>query len=183
VLHGSCIAGQPNGTRTEYEEGNDIDQTMLNGGGPYSPYDGGVKSIDPNKLMRDPFNGCAPVYPWNFIRANTIFGVIHKAGGLYGVVRQACGLYGRLGTHRHFGSSNLDDYYSPRSTPTRSRCPASRQRPASIAVPFRTTTGRLDHRFRHIKCYDQLKVNAVLNWIQGKTHLGGGKGRVLKSSV
>ena len=56
VLHGNCIPGQPNGTRTEYEEGNEIDQTMLNGGGPYGPYDGGFKSIDPNKLMRDPFS-------------------------------------------------------------------------------------------------------------------------------
>jgi hypothetical protein len=81
VLHGNCIPGRPNGTRTEYEEGDDIDQTLLNGGGPYSTYDGGVKSIDPNKLIRDPYNGCAPVYPWNFVRANTIYGVIHKAGG------------------------------------------------------------------------------------------------------
>ena len=56
LLHGNCIAGQPNGTRTEYEEGDEIDQTKLNGGGPYSPFDGGVKSIDPNRLVRDPFN-------------------------------------------------------------------------------------------------------------------------------
>ena len=26
-------------------------------------------------------NGCKPVYPWNFVRTNTIFGVIHAAGG------------------------------------------------------------------------------------------------------
>ena len=26
--------------------------------------------------------------------------------------------------------------------------------------------------FRNIRCYDQLKVNAVLHWIDGKTHLG-----------
>jgi len=113
VLHGSCIAGQPNGTRTEYEEGDDIDQTKLNGGGPYGPYDGGVKSIDPNKLVRDPFNGCAPVYPWNFVRANTIYGVIYRAGGytawsdkhaVYAVVS------GPTGTSV---PSNVDDYYSP----------------------------------------------------------------------
>ena len=24
---------------------------------------------------------CAPVYPWNFVRTNTIFGVVHAAGG------------------------------------------------------------------------------------------------------
>ena len=179
VLHGSCIAGQPNGTRTEYEEGDEIDQTKLNGGGPYGPFDGGVKSIDPNKLVRDPFNGCAPVYPWNFVRANTIYGVIHKAGGYtawsdkhaaYAVVS------GPTGTSV---PSNVDDYYSPEVNSN------------SIPLPgVRTATG-LDCSslpnnnggdwttdFENIKCYDQLKVNAVLNWIQGKTHLGASKGRV-----
>jgi len=27
--------------------------------------------------------------------------------------------------------------------------------------------------FQNIRCYDQLKVNAILNWIDGKAHLGG----------
>jgi hypothetical protein len=80
---GTCTPNQPNGTRTEYEEGVDIDQSKLTGGSPLytNPIDGGVLSIDPNKLPRDPYNGCKPVYPWNFIRTNTIYGVIHKAGG------------------------------------------------------------------------------------------------------
>ncbi len=47
VAGGTCTAGVPNGTTTEYEEGVEIDQTMLNGGGPYSPIDGGIKSINP----------------------------------------------------------------------------------------------------------------------------------------
>jgi Type I phosphodiesterase / nucleotide pyrophosphatase len=80
LLHGNCIAGMINGTQTEYEEGVEIDQSKVNGGGPYSTFDGGVLSIDPKKLERDPFNGCNPVYPWNFIRTNTIYGVIHGAG-------------------------------------------------------------------------------------------------------
>jgi hypothetical protein len=80
---GSCTMGQPNGTRTEYEEGVDYDQSKLTGGSPLytNPIDGGYLSIDPTKLPRDPMDGCKPVYPWNFIRANTIYGVIHKAGG------------------------------------------------------------------------------------------------------
>jgi Type I phosphodiesterase / nucleotide pyrophosphatase len=180
VLHGSCIAGQPNGTRTEYEEGNDIDQTMLNGGGPYGPYDGGVKSIDPNKLMRDPFNGCAPVYPWNFIRANTIFGVIHKAGGFTAWSDKHAAYTAVSGPTGTSVPSNLDDYYSPEVNSN------------SIPLPGVKTATGLDCSslpnnnggdwttdFDNIKCYDQLKVNAVLNWIQGKTHLGGGSsGRV-----
>src|ERR1700742_2817536 len=114
VLHGSCSVGHPNGTRTEYEEGVEIDQTKLNGGSTaYSTTDGGIESIDPNKLIRDPFNSCKPVYPWNFIRANTVFGVIHKAGG-YTAWSDKHAVYaavsGPTGTNL---PSNVDDYYSP----------------------------------------------------------------------
>ena len=179
VLHGDCIPGRPNGTRTEYEEGNEIDQTMLNGGGPYGPFDGGFKSIDPNKLVRDPFNGCAPVYAWNFIRANTIYGVIHKAGGYTAWSDKHAAYAAVSGPTGTAVPSNVDDYYSPEVNSN------------SIPLPGVKTATGLDCSslpnsnggdwttdFDNIKCYDQLKVNAVLNWIQGKTHLGGSKGRV-----
>jgi hypothetical protein len=78
---GGCIVGHAAGYQTEYEEGVELNQHNMNGGGPYGTFDGGVLSIDPLKLPRDPFNGCQPVYPWNFIRTNTIYGVIHAAGG------------------------------------------------------------------------------------------------------
>ena len=82
VAGGTCVAGQPNGTTTEYEEGIDLNQSLLNGGAPgASAIDGGKTSIDATKLIRDPYNNCAPVYPWNFPRTNTIFGVIHSNGG------------------------------------------------------------------------------------------------------
>src|SRR5215510_2318109 len=41
VFSGPCTPGTPNGTTTEYEEGVDLDQTKLNGGGPYAQLDGG----------------------------------------------------------------------------------------------------------------------------------------------
>ena len=54
VLAGACTPGaDPIGTRTEYEEGISIDQSMLNGGAPNGA-DGGIASIDPAKLVRDP---------------------------------------------------------------------------------------------------------------------------------
>jgi hypothetical protein len=179
VLHGECVPGRPNGTRTEYEEGVEIDQTLLNGGGPYGTYDGGVKSIDPAKLVRDPFNGCAPVYPWNFVRANTIYGVIHKAGGytawsdkhaVYAVVS------GPTGTSV---PSNVDDYYSPEVNSNSIPLPGVKTATGldCSSIP-NANGGDWTTDFDNIKCYDQLKVNAVLNWIQGKTHLGAGKGRV-----
>ncbi len=42
VAGGTCNAGVPNGTTTEFEEGIDLDQTQLNGGGAYSLTDGGI---------------------------------------------------------------------------------------------------------------------------------------------
>lgn len=78
---GPCVPyGVPTGTTTEFDEGIDIDKTQLNGGAP-AGVDGGVQSIDAKRLERDPSKGCAPVYPWNFVRTNTIFGVVHAAGG------------------------------------------------------------------------------------------------------
>jgi len=173
VLHGQCVPGVPNGTRTEYEEGNEIDQTQLNGGSPaYSKFDGGIKSIDPAKLIRDPYHGCAPVYPWNFVRANTIYGVIHRAGGftawsdkhaVYAVVS------GPTGTDQ---PSNVDDYYSPEVNSNAIPLPGVTTATGHDCSSINNNGGDWTTDFENIKCYDQLKVNAVLNWIGGRTHLG-----------
>jgi type I phosphodiesterase/nucleotide pyrophosphatase len=54
----------PTGTTSEYEEGIDIDQTKLNGGAPGAGLtDGGINSIEKGRLIRDPNNGCNPVFP------------------------------------------------------------------------------------------------------------------------
>jgi hypothetical protein len=46
---------------------------------------------------------------------------------------------------------------------------------ASIPDP---NGGAWTDSFLNIQCYDQLKVNAVLNWIHGRTHLGDAHARV-----
>lgn len=70
--------GLPTGTTTDFDQGIEYDDTKLNGGAPGAPpNEGGIAS----KLVRDPQAGCAPVYPWNFVRTNTIFGVVRSAGG------------------------------------------------------------------------------------------------------
>src|SRR4051812_48649212 len=108
VAMGSCTPNVPNGTRTEYEEGIDLDQTQLNGGAG----DGGVASIDPQRLIRDPFKNCAPVYPWNFVRTNTIFGVIHQTGG-YTAWSDKHPAYSSVSGPGPGPAANVDDYYSP----------------------------------------------------------------------
>jgi len=57
---GPCTPyGQPTGTTTDYNQGIDRDDTKLNGGAPGAAItEGGVASIDPNRLVRDPKQGC-----------------------------------------------------------------------------------------------------------------------------
>jgi len=170
ILAGVCTPGQPNGTTTEYEEGISIDQTQLNGGAPGGA-DGGRLSLDPTKMPRDPFNGCAPVYPWNFIRVNTIFGVIHAAGG-YTAWSDKHPAY--LSVSGPGNGTNVDDYYAPEinspvvalpglTTPTGISC---------SPIPDQVDTSDYTRGFQNIQCYDTLKVNAILNEIDGKTHNG-----------
>ena len=177
LVHGPCVTGTVNGTQTEYEEGVDLNQSFLNGIGPIGPYgtlDGGYLAIDPKKLPRDPFAACSPVYPWNFLRTNTIYGVIHAAGGRTAWADKHAVYASVSGPTGTAVPSNLDDYYSPDvnsniiplpgiSTATGLSCDA---------VPDPNGGAWVDS-FQNIKCYDQLKVNAVLNWIRGRTHLGG----------
>jgi Type I phosphodiesterase / nucleotide pyrophosphatase len=177
----ACKQGQINGTQTEYEEGDEFDQTKLNGGNPVaaSVIDGSYQAINPQRLIRDPFNGCKPVYPWNFVRTNTIYGVIHAAGGytawsdkhaVYAVVS------GPTGTDK---PSNVDDYYSPEvnsnKIPLAGLIAAGTNYDCANVV---NDGNDWTTDFDAIKCYDQLKANAIVNEINGKNHLGTSKAPV-----
>ena len=170
---GPCTAGAPpTGFTTEYEEGIDIDQTKVNGGAPgASLTDGGIRSIDPQKLDRDPAQGCKPVWPWQFVRANTIFSVIHAAGG-YAAWSDKHPAYSSVASG--IGPSALDDFYAPEINSS------------VIGLPGVTTSTGLScasildsgadltawtNSFLNIQCYDSLKVNAILNEIDGWDHL------------
>jgi hypothetical protein len=163
----------PTGTTTEYEEGIDIDQTKVNGGAPGAGLtDGGLNSINPDRLVRDPNNGCNPVYPWVFVRTNSIFSVIHKAGG-YTAWSDKHPAYAAVASG--LGPIALDDFYAPEinsnviglpavQTPTGVSC-------AKILDPGSDLTA-WTNSFQNIQCYDTLKVNAILNEINGMDHLG-----------
>jgi hypothetical protein len=171
VAGGTCIPGMPNGTRTEYEEGIDKNQQYVNGidGISTANGDGGVNSIDPLKLIRDPYDGCKPVYPWNFVRTNTIFGVAHAAG-LYTAWSDKHPAYSSVSGPGN--GKNVDDFYGPEVNSL------------VVGLPGVTTvtgvdcskvqdalgTSAWDISFKNVQCYDSLKVSAVLNQIDGYTH-------------
>jgi hypothetical protein len=165
VAAGPCTPGVFNGTTTEFEEGIDIDQTQLNGGAPFGG--GGINSIDPARLPRDPANNCQPVFPWNFVRTNTIFGVIHNANG-YTAWSDKHPAYSSV-SGPGIGN-NVDDYYSPEINSTVIPLPGVKTVTGIACSPIwdPSQTGSWTDSFQNIQCYDTLKVNAIINQIDGK---------------
>jgi len=172
---GLCTSGTPpTGTTTEFDEGIDINKLALNGGAP-AGVDGGIASIDPNKLERDPAHSCTPVYPWNFVRTNTIFGVVHAAGGYTGWSDKHPSYSSVSGPGN---GTNVDDYYSPEinSVPVPlPTVPGCNPLPDQTAV---SSSNAWTDSFANIQCYDSLKVQAILNEIDGKDHSGAVPRRV-----
>ena len=146
---------------------------MVNGGAPGAGLtDGGIASIDTKRLIRDPSNGCNPVLPWDFVRANSIFSVIHQAGG-YAAWSDKHPAYASVASG--LGPAALDDFYAPEInsnviglpgviTPTDLSC-------INILDPG-SDLSAWTNSFQNIQCYDTLKVDAILNEIDGKNHLG-----------
>jgi hypothetical protein len=170
---GTCDAyGLPTGTTTDYDQGIEYNDTMLNGGAPgAAPTEGGIASIDPRKLVRDPQTGCTPVYPWNFVRVNTIFSVVHAAGGYTAWIDKHASYSFTAGP----GGTGLNDYYSPEVDSNVIPLPGvtTAQGVSCATVRDKTAAGNVwAASFANIQCYDALKVQALLNEINGKTHDG-----------
>jgi hypothetical protein len=104
--------------------------------------DGGG-GINPANLPLDGQKGCTPVYPHSFLRVNTIFEVI-QAAGLRTAWSDKHPAYDLVNGPSGHG---VDDLYTP-----------------EIAATDGTTAGT--------EAYDDLKVQAILNEIDGKDHSG-----------
>jgi len=171
---GTCTPfAAPSGTTTDNDQGIDINDTLLNGGAPGAGLtEGGVASIEPLRLERDPQQGCAPVYPWNFIRTNTIFGVVHAAGGYTAWIDKRPS-YAFVNGPGPF--VNLNDLFTPEVASNVVPLPGVKTLEGVPCDPIRDTNinGAVwNASFENIQCYDAIKVYALLNEIAGKTHNG-----------
>lgn len=168
----SCTPfGVPNGTTTDNDQGIEFDDTKLNGGAPGAGLtEGGIASIDPRKLSRDPAAGCAPVYPWNFVRTNTIFNVVHEAGGYTAWIDKHASYSFTAGP----GGKGLNDYYSPEVDSNVVALPGVTTSEGASCATIRDTASESgwNSSFKNIQCYDALRLNGLLNQIAGKTHKG-----------
>jgi hypothetical protein len=148
------------GTQVGFDEEIDIDLTKIDAGG----------GINPDYLPRDPKNHCAPVYPHQFIRVNTLFEVVKAAGGYtaWSDKHQSYELTnGRSG-------KGVDDFFAPEINSIPVPLPQVKITSCS-PLPDQTAVSSSNawtDSFANINCYDSLKVQAVLNWIEGLNHDG-----------
>ncbi len=111
------------------------------------------RGLDPARLPRDPARGCAREFPWQYLKVNTLFNVVHDAGGYtawadkhpaYAIVR---------GPDGH----GVDDLYTPEIGRDGEDHPDTDAVTASIA---------------RTEAYDSGKLHAVLRELQGRRHDG-----------
>ncbi|MDA8095234.1 MAG: alkaline phosphatase family protein [Betaproteobacteria bacterium] len=115
----------------------------------------GAPTIDPARLPRDPRRGCAPVYPHDYLRVNTLFEVVRAAGGytawidkhpVYEIVDGPSG-------------KGVNDLYTPEIG-------------ANFAGPVGQGRGAIMASLSHTERYDDGKVDALLHEIGGFRHDG-----------
>ena len=131
------------GTPVIYDESADINSTALDGGG----------GLNTNNLPRDPARGGAVVYPHNYLRVNTIFEIVKAAG------------YHTAWIDKHLSDEivngpsgqGVDDLWTP-----------------EIAAYYPPTGSSININKSVDACiwYDNLKVQAIINQINGFDHTG-----------
>ncbi len=112
------------------------------------------RGIDPAKLPRDPARGCARVWPWQYLRVNTIFDVVHAAGGATAWADKHPAYAIVQGPFGH----GVDDLYTPEI--------------GANAEGLAPTADRVTASIERTEAYDAMKSRAVLREIAGFRHDG-----------
>jgi hypothetical protein len=162
IVGGASLCPGTVGTQVGLDEEIDIDYTKIDAGG----------GIDPGFLPRDPNNGCAPVYPHQFIKVNTMFEVVKENGGYtaWEDKHQSYELVnGRSG-------EGVNDFWAPEINSIPVALPVTRiSAPSCSPLPDQTavsSSNSYTDSFANVTCYDAYKVQGILNEIDGKDHTG-----------
>lgn len=158
------------GTEVQYAENVDKNQDRLDAGqniaGLYDNFDliaqlsahPAQDLIDPAQLPVDP-RTCLPVLPHQYLKVNTVFEVAH-ARGLHTAWSDKHPAYDILNGPSGLG---IDDLFTPEINGS----VTDPSLPAGPGPDF--TKDNLN-----TQVYDTLKVNAVVNWLEGHDHAGNG---------
>ena len=115
--------------------------------------------LNPGSYPVDP-KTCQPIQPWDYLKVNSIFGVI-KAAGMRTAWSDKHAIYTSFNGHGSGGNA-IDDFFGPE---------IDSQAVEPNGVPYPTDTDWA-HDDAATKQYDGYKVNAVINEINGYDHSG-----------
>jgi hypothetical protein len=115
--------------------------------------------LNPATFPVDPTT-CQPIMPWDYLKVNTIFQVIHNAG-MRTAWSDKHAIYSSFNGHGSGGTS-IDDFFAPE---------IDSQAVEPNGVPYPTDTDWA-HDDAATKQYDRYKVQAVLNELNGYDHSG-----------
>jgi hypothetical protein len=162
----SCTG--PAGTATKYEESIDTNAPSLANGEVGTRTILG-ETIDPSQLPQaaGPGGTCVPVYPSDFLNTNTVFSVAHRAG-LYTAWADKHPSYEALDGHGSRGA--IDDLFNTEINAD--IIPSSLVDTRGTTVTFPDTSVGITGTMGNVEAYDQIKVDAILNEIDGKTSAG-----------
>jgi hypothetical protein len=178
-----CASGP--GAEVNLAENTEFDKTSIAGGVPFSLTAlNAAIAINPNNLPGQKVSSsCTPLWPHNFIRTNTIFGVLHKHGiqtawsdkhPAYDIIN------GNKPTTQPLNGpgTNVDDFFAPEINSDLSQAnidlitaqlgPNFSTNPAPTPVSGDDFTGTIPG----VEWYDGIKVRATLNQIKGFDHTG-----------
>jgi len=176
-----CKSGP--GAETNIAENVDKNQHSIDGGVPAALT--GLNSavaIDPNNLPGQLVHGlCSPVWPHNFVRTNTIFGVIHRHG-----MRTAWSdkhpAYDIINGHDPANQivngpgTNVDEFFAPEINSDLSAANinliASLGLHSTAPTPAVIAGGDFTSSIDGVEWYDGIKVQAIINEIKGLDHTG-----------
>ena len=140
-----------------YKNGDDTNPGLIMGLTP-APQSG----LDPKNFPVDP-KTCQPIQPWDYLKVNSIFGVIHNAG-----MRTAWSDKHAIYTSFNGAGSGghaIDDFFGP-------EIDSQAVEPDGTPYPSDTDWAHDDAATRQ---YDGYKVEAVINEINGFDHSGQNK--------
>jgi hypothetical protein len=163
---GSGCVG-PVGTEAVYDESIDVGATT-------STRTVLGETIDPTRLSETLQSGvCSPEYPNEYLRTNTIFGVAHAAG-LRTAWSDKHPAYQLVAGHGTPGS--VDDLFTPEINADLIPASLVDTRGNTITFPHPNPTGSgpyfITDYVDNTEAYDQIKVDATLNQIDGNTSSG-----------
>lgn len=176
-----CKSGP--GAETNIAENIDKNQHSIDGGVPAAlTGPNSAVAIDPNNLPGQSVLGlCSPVWPHNFVRTNTIFGVIHKRR-LRTAWSDKHPAYDIINGHDPENAivngpgTNVDDFFAPEINSDLSAANINliaslglrSTAPTPAVVPGGDFTSSIDG----VEWYDGIKVQATINEINGFDHTG-----------